>query len=89
MRLGTLLQIVRNINCMSERDLSQKMGTTKKYILRVESNEVNPTMEELHKFTQAFGMKEEIILNFLERTNKEYWDQQKVRLEIMKYYVGN
>ena len=82
--LGNVLKLLRIAKEMSTKDLAEKMNVSSTYISEVESNNKNPSLEMLTKYSEALEVKKSTILYFDEVGEKNSYNYQKLLLEILQ-----
>ncbi len=82
--LGNVLKLLRIAKEMSTKELAEKMSVSSTYISEVESNNKNPSLEMLTKYSEALEVKKSTILYFDEVGEKNSYNYQKLLLEILQ-----
>lgn len=82
--LGNVLKLLRIAKEMSTKELAEKMNVSSTYISEVESNNKNPSLEMLTKYSEALDVKKSTILYFDEVGEKNCYNYQKLLLEILQ-----
>ena len=82
--LGNVLKLLRIAKEMSTKELAEKMNVSSTYISEVESNNKNPSLEMLTKYSEALEVKKSTILYFDEVGEKNSYNYQKLLLEILQ-----
>ena len=82
--LGNVLKLLRIAREMSTKELAKKMNVSSTYISEIESNNKNPSLEMLTKYSEALDVKKSTILYFDEAGAKSGYNYQELLLEILQ-----
>ena len=68
--IKTILKSLRNFNRMTQAELAPKLEISRPYLCEIESGKKKPTLELIYKYSEVFGIKPHLILQFAEDKNK-------------------
>lgn len=68
--IKTILKALRKFNRMTQQEVGDKLEVSKAYICQIETGAKKPTLELIYKYSEAFGIKSHLILQFAEDKNK-------------------
>ena len=68
--IKTILKSLRKFNRMTQKELAPKLEISRPYLCEIESGKKKPTLELIYKYSEVFGIKPHLILQFAEDKNK-------------------
>ena len=68
--IKTILKALRKFNRMTQKELAPKLEISRSYLCEIESGKKKPTLELIYKYSEVFGIKPHLILQFAEDKNK-------------------
>ena len=68
--IKTILKALRKFNRMTQAQLAPKLEISRPYLCEIESGKKKPTLELIYKYSEVFGIKPHLILQFAEDKNK-------------------
>lgn len=68
--IKTILKSLRKFNRMTQAELAPKLEISRPYLCKIESGKKKPTLELIYKYSEVFGIKPHLILQFAEDKNK-------------------
>ncbi len=85
--LGNVLKLLRIAKNMSAKELATKMKVSSTYVSEVESNNKNPSLEMLSRYSEALNVSKSTILYFDEEGEKNGYNYQQLLLTILQKIV--
>ena len=85
--LGNVLRQLRMARELSVKNLAERMGVSSTYISEVESNNKNPSLDMLNKYSDALEVKLSTIMAFNEEGEQIDYDFKKMLLLILQEIV--
>ena len=85
--LGNVLRHLRMVRELSVKELAEKMDVSSTYISEVESNNKNPSLDMLNKYSEALEVKLSTIMTFNEEGEQIDYDFKKLLLLILEEIV--
>lgn len=82
--LGYVLKLLRIANDMTIKELAEKMEISAAYISEIESENRNPSLAMLSKYSEILGVKKSVILYFEEKGEECDYNYQKLLLEMLR-----
>ncbi len=87
--INTILKAIRKFNRMTQEQVSDKLNLSRSYLCEIENGKKKPTLELIYKYSEAFGIKSYLILQFAEGSNPIKNKLNKTACRFLEYVMGS
>lgn len=86
--INTILKAIRKFNRMTQEQVSDKLDLSRSYLCEIENGKKKPTLELIYKYSEVFGIKPYLILQFSEGKNALKNKMTKTVVRFLEYIMG-